>query len=147
MSASSEHRIYFLLQNVSHRLKKKADQLALDSGGMTTAQAGVLNIIIQQGSASQAQIAKILSQRESATATMAARLQSAGYINKERSEQDRRAWVLTPTRKGRAAQAKMRASLAKVNELLDNTLPKSKIDALAESLQELIAALDSPDLR
>lgn len=144
MSAASEHRVYFLLQNVSHRLKKKADQLALDSGGMTTAQAGVLNIIIQHGSVSQAQIAKTLSQRESATATMAARLESAGYIKKERSQEDRRAWVLTPTRRGRNAQAKMRASLGEVNDLLNKTLSKPKMDEFADSLKKILAALDSP---
>lgn len=145
MSAASKHRIYFLLQNVSHRLKKRADQLAMESGGMTTAQAAVLNIIIRDGSASQAQVAKVLSQRESAITTMAARLLSAEYITRERSAEDRRTWVLKPTRKGRAALKAMMASLAEANALLDAAVPKPQMDALAVALQDILKALDAPE--
>lgn len=142
MSASSKHRIYFQLQEVSHRLKKRADQLAMESGGVTTAQAAVLNIIIQEGSASQATVAKRLSQRESAITTMAARLESAGYITKQKSEVDRRNWVLKATRKGHAAMKKMTASLSEVNALLDGAVSQKRIDEMAKSLHAISKALE-----
>lgn len=145
MSAASQHRIYFLLQSVSHRLKKQADQLAMESGGMTTAQAAVLNIIIRDGSTSQAQVAKVLSQRESAITTMATRLLSAQYITRERSVEDRRTWVLKPTRKGRSALKKMMASLGQANDLLDEALSKKRMDSLAGCLADILAEFDKHD--
>lgn len=144
MSGASKHRLYFLLQSVSHRLKKRTDQLAMESGGMTTAQAAVLNIIIRDGSTSQAQVAKVLSQRESAITTMATRLLRADYITRERSEEDRRTWVLKPTRQGRAALKAMMGSLAEANALLDEAVSAKQMDALAGSLKDILAALDKP---
>lgn len=145
MSAAHKHRVYFLLQSVSHRLKKKADKLAFESGGMTTAQAAVLNIIILEGRASQALIAKRLSQRESAITTMSTRLESANYITKQRSEEDRRTWVLKPTATGRAAFKRMKAALGEANELLDNTINQKRMDEFALTLKEILAALEGPD--
>ncbi|MEP3889450.1 MAG: MarR family transcriptional regulator [Hellea sp.] len=145
MSAASKHRVYFLLQSVSHRLKKKADKLAFQSGGMTTAQAAVLNIIIQEGSASQARIAKRLSQRESAITTMSARLENAKYITKRRSKDDRRTWVLEPTSKGLTAYKSMKTALGEVNDLLDNSISQKRLDELASCLKDILAALEDPD--
>jgi len=145
MSAAHKHRVYFLLQSVAHRLKKKADQLALESGGMTTAQAAVLSIIIHEGSASQALIAKKLSQRESAITTMSARLESAEYITKQRSETDRRTWVLKPTSKGRKAFTKMQKALGEANDILDSAISQKRMDELAKTLKDILADLDEHD--
>lgn len=145
MSAAHKHRVYFLLQSVAHRLKKKADQLALESGGMTTAQAAVLMIIINEGSASQAFIAKRLSQRESAITTMSARLESAEYITKQRSETDRRTWVLQPTTKGRKAYSTMQKALGEANNILDSAITQKRMDELAKTLKDILADLDEHD--
>lgn len=142
MSAASNHKIYFLLQRVSHRLRKKADQIALEAGGLTAAQAAVLSIIIKQGSSSQAHIAKTLSQRESAITTMAARLVAAGYITKAKSDADRRSMELRSTKKGRQALAEMAQSLAQVNAIIESNVSQERLNEFASCLIDILGELD-----
>lgn len=145
MSAAAKHKIYFLLQRVSHGLKKQADQIALNAGGLTAAQAGVLSIIIKQGTTNQAHIARTLSQRESATMTMATRLEAAGYISKKRSRTDRRAFELSATEKGEAAFAEMSQSLQQMNKILEASVSQEGLEQLAGCLTSILAKLEETD--
>ena len=99
MSASDE-RLYFLLQTAAHLIKKRVDSDLVKSAGLTTAQAGVLTIIIDQEGTNHTYLARTLRQQKSAITTMAERLEKAGYITKKKSDSDKRSWELKVTKSG-----------------------------------------------
>lgn len=140
--SASEHRLYFLLQLVAHRLKKRADGALKDSAGLTTAQAAALSIIAKDGPVTQRFVADKLSQRESAVMTMANRLLAADYISRERSVEDGRAWELTISPKGLGALSNIKAPFGKINDLLDKNIDAEDAERLAASLKKILAALD-----
>lgn len=142
--SAKDQRLFFLLQTAAHRLKKAADAAMLDASGLTTAQAAVMAIICGEEQVSQRQIASRLKQRESAIGAMAERLIKAGYITRTRSETDRRAWILEPTKTGRKALAAMGTAFAPVNALLDEAFPGDEAGRLGENLRHLIGLLEKP---
>ena len=141
MSASDE-RLYFLLQTAAHLIKKRVDSDLVKSAGLTTAQAAVLTIIINEGGTNHTHLARILRQQKSAVTTMVARLEKAGYITKQRSDKDRRSWELKVTEMGIAAYQKMRAPRDHLNAIVDETLKEKRVKAFAKDLRDLIKAFD-----
>ncbi|GJL94018.1 MAG: hypothetical protein DHS20C05_04230 [Hyphococcus sp.] len=115
----------------------------MEAGGLTTAQAAALSIIAREGSMSQREVADQLSQQESAITTMAARLQNAGYITKQRSESDGRTWLLKPTETGLLALREMKKPFSQINRLLDETLSTAETNHLANDLKKILKALDA----
>ncbi len=141
--SASKHRLYFLLQLVAHRLKKRADGALKDSAGLTTAQAAVLSIIAKDGPVTQRFVADKLSQRESAVMTMVNRLLAADYISRQRSASDGRAWELTISANGLQALSNIKAPFALINDVLDKNIDAKDADRLAVSLKKILAALDA----
>lgn len=141
--SASEHRLYFLLQLVAHRMKKKADGVLVETAGITTAQSAVMGIIVKDGPVSQREIARTLSQNESAVTAMSKRLLKAGYIKRTRSSTDARAWELTATRSGSESLSNMRQAFKGVNDVLDGTMTPDEIAALAGNLKDILTKLDA----
>ncbi len=141
MSASKE-RLYFLIQRAAHVLKARADAALKESAGLSTAQGAVLTILISDGPCTQRRLADRLMQRESAITTMAERLLKAGYVTRERSPSDARAWVLEATGEGRAAHAAMRAPFDEINAMLDSVFDENDAERFAAGLRAII---DRPD--
>ncbi|MEM8918151.1 MAG: MarR family transcriptional regulator [Pseudomonadota bacterium] len=142
--SAKDHKLYFLLQRVSHRLKKEADAALLESGGMSTAQAAVMTIIAEEDGVSQKYLAERLMQRESAITTMANRLLKAGYITRTRSDTDARAWVLKPAPAGMAALRSIRSPFGEINAVLDEAFEDADLDQLARGLQRVLDQLGKP---
>ncbi len=140
--SAAEHRLYFLLQLVAHRLKKRADATLKQSADLTTAQAAALSIIAKDGPVTQRFVADKLSQRESAVMTMVTRLLVADYISRERSVSDRRAWELSITAKGSDALTLIKGPFDEINDLLDKNFDADDTGQLAASLKKILAALD-----
>lgn len=140
--SASEHRLYFLLQLVAHRLKKRADVALKQSAGLTTAQAAALSIIAKDGPVTQRFVADKLSQRESAVMTMTNRLLAADYISRKRSASDGRAWELAVTPKGLGALGEIKGPFGEINALLDRNLDADEVAQLATNLKKILAALD-----
>ena len=141
MSASDE-RLYFLLQTAAHLIKKRVDSDLVKSAGLTTAQAAVLTIIINEGGTNHTYLARILRQQKSAITTMAERLEKAGYITKQGSDKDRRSWELRVTEVGIAAYKKMSAPRDRLNAIVDETLKEKRVIAFANDLRDLIKAFE-----
>lgn len=139
--SASENRLYFLLQLTAHRLQKRADTALKSASGLTTAQAAALAIIVKDGPVSQKQIADKLSQRESAVMTMASRLLKAGFITRQKSETDARAWELEASKKGLSALSKMEKPFSEINRALDNCLDGKDMDRFADDLRKILAAV------
>lgn len=145
--SASKHRIYFLLQRVAHRLKTEADAALAEACGLTTAQVAALSIIATEGPVTQRQVARSLSQRESAITTMATRLQKAGYVTRRRSSTDARAWELRATDSGRRALAKVRRPFGRINAVLDACFGPEEIEELAGRLEDVLAGLERKEGR
>ncbi|MEM9495812.1 MAG: MarR family transcriptional regulator [Pseudomonadota bacterium] len=112
---------------------------------MTTAQAAVMVVVSSNGPVSQKHIADTLMQRESAVTTMADRLLKAGYVTRKRSAEDRRAWLLDATPKGREALAAIRKPFQTINAILDHSFRDIDQFALANALKLLLRELnDTP---
>ena len=137
MSAEKK-RLYFLLQRSAHRLKTKADAALREVGGLTTAQAAVMSIIVSDGPVTQKHIAGILVQRESAMTAMVARLLNAGFITKSRSTNDARAVQLSATAAGQRAVDDMRKPFDEINAALDRCIDSRDMGRLAEMLIKII---------
>ena len=141
MSASKE-RLYFLIQRAAHVLKKRADAKLKEAGGITTAQGAVITILLKNGPCKQGELASLLMQRESAITTMADRLIKAGYVERYRSEDDGRAWVLQATKEGRRAHDAMRKYFEEINTALDTAFPPKDATRVAEGLKRVLALLN-----
>ncbi len=144
MSARNE-RLFFLLQVAAHRLKTRADATLLETGALTTSQAAMTAIVIAEGKISQRKVADQLKQRESAIGAMAVRLLKAGYITRERSESDRRTWILRPTPEGKRAHDAIGQAFAEINALLEEAFPGDAMEQTADGLRALIARLDTDE--
>lgn len=136
--SASEHRIYFLLQRVAHQLKTQADASLGAACGLTTSQAAALTVIAQRGPTNQKEVAHALAQRESAITTMAQRLLNAGFISRERSPTDARAWELDVTDAGRDALERARSAFAPVNAVLDACFTSDQVATLANGLSKVL---------
>ena len=141
MSASDE-RLYFLLQTAAQRIKKRADSDFVKSAGLTTAQAGVLTIIIDQEGTNHTYLARTLRQQKSAITTMAERLEKAGYITKKKSDSDKRSWELKVTKSGLEACQRMRKPADRLNAIVDEVLKEKRVSALANDLRKLIKVFE-----
>ena len=140
--SASQHRLYFLLQTVAHRLKKKADISLVATGSMTTAQAAAMSVIASEGPVSQRYIANVLNLGESAITPMAARLVKAGYAARERSASDNRVWQLSTTEQGLTALKAIQASFDQLNALIDEQLGEGDAASIAAALKKVINALE-----
>lgn len=141
--SASQQRLYFLIQRSAHALKKQADAALLDAGGLTTAQGAVMAILISDGPSSHRHLASRLSQRESAITTMADRLMKAGFARRERSNVDRRAWVLDATDEGRIAYAAMQDAFGQINAAIDEAFTPDEAAVVARCLRDLLAGMDA----
>jgi DNA-binding MarR family transcriptional regulator len=140
--SASKNRIYFLLQRAAHRLKTEADGSLLEACGLTTAQAAVMTIVAEDGPVTQKHIASALAQRESAITAMASRLVKAGFITKNRSTTDSRAFDLTITEAGETALSATRTAFGEINAKLDADISAVEMDVLAQQLQKILRAFE-----
>lgn len=139
--SEDENRLYFLIQRTARELKRRADSELMEHCGITTAQAAVLAIIVNDGPVSQNTIAKDLMQRESAVATMTERLIKANLINRARSQTDQRAWSLTATARGQRVAELAGRRFVQINTLLDDALSGVDKRAVGEGLITLLNTL------
>lgn len=140
--SARDQRLYFLIQLVAHRLKKRADGVLLEAAGLSTSQAAALSIVAAHDGVTQNFIAQQLSQRESAVTTMTDRLLKADYISRARSKADGRAWELRVTPLGRDALKKISRPFSEINRLLDSSLGPRDPEAFGDTLTAILRSLD-----
>jgi DNA-binding MarR family transcriptional regulator len=142
---ASELRLYFLLQIAAHQIKKAADGRLGTVAALSTAQAAVLAIVEARAPVSQRSLARELRQNESAMTAMVNRLLALGYVARERSDSDARAWELRPTEAGRSALKAIRPPFRQINQTLEQLMTPAEMLALAGTLKRIIEAFDSGD--
>ena len=119
---AQQSRLYFEIQRTAHALKQAADAEMLEKAGVSTAQAAVLVMVAHKGAARQNEIAERLEQREAAVTQMVSRLIHKGLLQRERSEDDKRAWCISLTEKGRKCVQGAQAAMGGINAHLDRAL-------------------------
>jgi MarR family transcriptional regulator, organic hydroperoxide resistance regulator len=134
----------FLLQRAAHQLKTQADASLGAACGLTTSQAAALTVIAQRGTTNQKEVVHALAQRESAITTMAQRLLDAGFISREPSANDARAWQLDVTDVGRDALERVRSAFAPVNAVLDACFTSDHLATLANGLTKVLEPNHAP---
>lgn len=141
--SAHEHRLFFLLQQAAHRLKKQADRSLTSTGGLTVAQTAVLAIVAKAGQMAQKEIADQLQLNESAMTAMVARLLKSGHITRTRHPSDARAWQIALTPAGTTALANVQEPFSDINAALDTAIGKQRTAALARDLKAIIEAFNS----
>lgn len=141
--SAAEHRLYFLLQIAAHRLRTEADRALLDTAGVTTAQAAVLQLVASIAEPTQRKLADTLQQNESAMTAMVGRLTAAGLIVRAPHPTDGRAWILELTPRGEAALEAGRPAFNALNAALDSAIGSSKTAGFARTLRAITDALDA----
>lgn len=141
MSAADD-KIYFLLQQAAHVLKKESDKILLSAVGITTAQAAVLAMIENRKGITQKQIAERLRQNESAITAMVSRLIDRGLVTRRRSMSDARIWQIQVTQRGGLATSKAKQHFSTINRRLDNAIGPSNSKALAQQLLTIARGSD-----
>jgi DNA-binding MarR family transcriptional regulator len=135
-------RLFSRLQLAAHHVKKTADRHIDDAINLTAAQAAVLSILANDKGHSQHEVAKILGINESAVTAMVNRLVRHGYIVRERSESDKRAWNLLLTDEGRAALLSARTAFDGINRIIEQELTKQEVEQFADYLERLSKVFD-----
>ena len=143
--SSSELRVFFLLQQAAHHLKKEADRTLLRAGGLTTAQTAVLVIVSGSDSMTQKEIAHRLRLNESAMTMMIGRLEDSGMIVRKPDPADARARLVRLTAAGRKALEKARRPFSEINLRLDSALGKPGVGAFSRKLTSIIEAFEARD--
>ncbi len=143
-AVASQLRIYHRIQLVAHRLQKAADRAALETAGITTAQAAVVAVLAAAGPCTQRTVAQRLGVNESAVTAMINRLLTLGFVERSRDPVDARAWRLRLTRSGRAAMKRVAEPFASINARLERALDADALMRFAGALDSIRAELDAP---
>ncbi len=142
MSSAKKYLIYHRLQLAAHTMKKSADRALMEAANLTTAQSAVLSIVESEKKISQKQVAKYLGLNESAMTAMVSRLTKLGFLAKQRSEEDARAWELTVTEDGQTALKRIRVPFNEINRQIDSMFDDKRQDAFAHMLDRLIVRFE-----
>lgn len=106
--------------------------------------AGVLITLINSGPVSQQDLVERLNVNRTLMVKLIDSLEQRGLVTRLRNPEDRRAYALHPTPKGREALTEMLPTMAEAEAELSEHLTADEIDRLKALLRELIAA--PPDL-
>jgi DNA-binding MarR family transcriptional regulator len=147
--ARDPYRLIGRIQQVAHSLRKKSDQLLIDSAGVTTAQAGILSVIADDPGCSQRDIARRLRLGESAVVAAMGRLRGAGLVERRVSDQDPRAVALFLTARGRETIGRAQETYGVLNGLVLDALGvggRARFAELLDALDSAVASFpDRPD--
>jgi DNA-binding MarR family transcriptional regulator len=139
---ASKLRLYHRLQVAARVMQKAADREIGAAAGLSTSQAAVLAVVAAGVDVTQRDVAKALKLNESAVTAMVSRLIKLGFLGRERSGKDARAWILRVRKAGETAMRSSRASFAAINTRIEATLSDAELKRLADCLERLTDAFD-----
>ena len=114
---------------------------ALDAIALTPALFALLNVLGARDGAIQQQLSSDMGIDPSAMVTLIDELESAGLAERRRRPNDRRAWEVTITRKGRSALDRARRSAATVEDEVLGGLTPADRDQLLTLLRRALASV------
>ncbi len=131
-------RLFHLLSLAQHRLLKSSDAAFGEALGITTTQLGVLFILERRPGALFKEVSEALEINKSAVTTLIDRMEAAGLVRRQPSDDDGRAMHLfaTPAGSGKAGAA--RPILARLNARLTEGFDEREIATIARFLQSIL---------
>ncbi len=135
--SAKELRVFHRLQLAAHRVRKAADRKVAGAIDLTTSQAGVLSVLSGAEGFTQKEIALELGLNESAVTAMVNRLLRLGYVSRQRSTADARAWVILISPEGRDALRKAGRPFASINKTIESVLTEREVENLADYLSRI----------
>lgn len=120
---------------------ERAAALHATSQGLGVGEHLVLKMLTAVGPCCQEELSNGLRIDRSVMVGCADRLEQAGFVNRERSAQDRRRYVITITRVGREALDRAESSIPGFLDETFGALTRDERDTLSELLGKLLAGL------
>jgi DNA-binding MarR family transcriptional regulator len=114
---------------------------SLAKDGLTTARAHVLWVLAEHGPTTQRVLAEALAVTPRTVTSLVDAMTDAGLVTREPHPTDRRATLVTPTRRGARLAAAMKRDQDVFARLLFEGMPARRFDALVAGLDELLARL------
>lgn len=121
-----------------HRLLKGADATFGEALGISMTQLGALFILERDAGASPKQVSETLGINKSATTMLVDRMEQAGLVRREPSDNDHRAIRLFATSAGLAKAAAARPILARLSRKLTLPFDESEIAVVARFLESIL---------
>jgi DNA-binding MarR family transcriptional regulator len=139
---SAPRRLYFLLGQAQHRLRKCADRLSMETLRVSSPQIGALYFIGAHDGCLQRDIAEEFGQHESAVTGMLSRLQQGGFIERRESEEDSRVRTVFITTRGRETLTAADQMLWNFNRRLVRGFTKEEIEVVGRFLESVVTRID-----
>jgi DNA-binding MarR family transcriptional regulator len=130
-------RLIHLLTLAQHRLLKSADAAFKEALGIGTAQVGVLFLLEKSPGALFKDVSDELGVNASAITALIGRMEDAGLVRRQSSEDDQRAVHLFATAGGLAKAAAARPILARLNARLTGGFSEREIATIARFLNAI----------
>jgi MarR family transcriptional regulator, organic hydroperoxide resistance regulator len=127
-------------QRVFNRLLKEAG-----GGEINSAQGRILFALWQKGGMSISALAKETALEPSTLTSMLDRLEAAGLLGREASPDDRRAFVVDCTARGRSLERKYAAVSKRMTELFYGDLRAGEIAAFETTLARIVGNLEEAE--
>src|SRR3984957_17174768 len=136
--SAKPHRLIYKLSLAQHRLLKSADAAFKEAGGISTTRLGVLFFLQKSPGALFKDVSDDLGVNASAITALIARMEDAGLVRRQPSDDDQRAIHLFPTANGLAKSAAARPILARINARLANGFSEREIATVARFLDAIL---------
>lgn len=141
LTSAPEHEAYVALQRLATRLRDETEEL-LKTGGLSVTQFNVLRIL--RGSGTQGltcgEIGARLISKDPDVTRLLDRLEKLGWVERARSEQDRRVVLTRLSPEGRALVGRFDTPLAELHRQQFAHLPPERLAGLLDLLREAAAS-------
>jgi DNA-binding MarR family transcriptional regulator len=136
--SAKPHRLIYKLSLAQHRLLKSADAAFKEAGGISTTQLGVLFFLQKSPGAMLKDVSDALGVNASAITALIGRMEDAGLVRRQPSNDDQRAIHLYATTSGLAKAASARPILGRLNARLTGDFGEREIATVARFLDAII---------
>lgn len=136
--APKKPRLFHLMSLAEHRLLKSTDAAFKDEVGVSHTQLGVLWFLEQSPGAILKDVSDQLGINPSAITALIGRMEDAGLVRRELSDEDGRVAHIYATSEGLAKAALARPVLAKLNGRLMSNFSDREIATVARFLQSVL---------
>ena len=136
--SAKPHRLIYKLSLAQHRLLKSADAAFKEAGGISMTQLGVLLFLQKSPGALLKDVSDALGVNASAITALIGRMEDAGLVRRQPSNDDQRAIHLYATTSGLAKAASARTILGRLNARLTGDFSEREIATVARFLDATI---------
>ncbi len=131
-------RLFHLMSLAQHRLQKLTDSAFKEAVGISTTQLGVLFLLEKNPGAMPKDVGEGLGVNASAITALIGRMEEAGLVRRQASDEDGRAVRLFATADGLARAAAARPILASLNARLNADFSEREIATVARFLNAVL---------